>query len=38
VKKTGALRTSFESVPDDPVSKFVLTMAGGKKGLASELD
>jgi hypothetical protein len=29
----GGIRTSFESVPDAPVSKFVLEMAGGKKGL-----
>jgi hypothetical protein len=29
----GGIRTSFESVPDTPISKFVLTMAGGKKGL-----
>jgi hypothetical protein len=27
------IRASFESVPDAPVSKFVLTMQGGKKGL-----
>jgi hypothetical protein len=27
------IRTSFESVPDTPVSKFILTMQGGKKGL-----
>jgi hypothetical protein len=27
------IRTTFASVPDAPVSKFVLTMAGGKKGL-----
>lgn len=27
------LRTTFESVPDAPVSKFVLTMKGGKKGI-----
>jgi hypothetical protein len=27
------IRTSFESVPDAPVSKFVLEMQGGKKGL-----
>ncbi len=27
------LRTSFEAVPDAPVSKFVLQMQGGKKGL-----
>jgi hypothetical protein len=29
----GGIRTSFESVPDAPVSKFVLAMRGGKKGL-----
>jgi len=29
----GGIRTSFESVPDAPVTKFVLKMAGGKKGL-----
>jgi hypothetical protein len=29
----GGIRTTFESVPDQPVSKFVLTMQGGKKGL-----
>jgi len=29
----GGIRTSFESVPDAPVSKFVLTMQGAKKGL-----
>ena len=29
----GGLRVSFESVPDAPVSKFVLQMKGGKKGL-----
>jgi hypothetical protein len=29
----GGIRTSFEGVPDAPVSKFVLTMKGGKKGL-----
>jgi hypothetical protein len=29
----GGIRTSFESVPDAPVSKFVLSMKGGKKGL-----
>jgi len=27
------IRTTFESVPDTPVEKFVLTMQGGKKGL-----
>jgi len=29
----GGIRTTFASVPDAPVSKFVLEMAGGKKGL-----
>lgn len=29
----GGLRTSFESIPDAPVSKFTLQMRGGKKGL-----
>jgi hypothetical protein len=29
----GGIRTSFESVPDAPVTKFVLEMQGGKKGL-----
>jgi hypothetical protein len=27
------IRNTFELVPDAPVSKFVLTMQGGKKGL-----
>jgi hypothetical protein len=27
------MRTVFDKVPDVPVSKFVLTMNGGKKGL-----
>jgi hypothetical protein len=31
--KHGGLRTVFESVPDVPVSKFVLSMRGGKKSL-----
>ncbi|HTF07473.1 MAG TPA: hypothetical protein VK659_04790, partial [Asanoa sp.] len=31
--KNGGIRTSFETVPDAPVSKFQLTMQGGKKGL-----
>jgi hypothetical protein len=31
--KNGGIRTTFESVPDAPVSKFVLSMQGGKKGL-----
>ncbi len=29
----GRLRTNFESVPDVPVSKFVLDLVGGSKGL-----
>jgi hypothetical protein len=29
----GGLRTRFENVPDAPVSKFTLTMQGGRKGL-----
>ena len=29
----GGIRTTFEGVPDAPVSKFVLRMAGGRKGL-----
>jgi hypothetical protein len=29
----GGLRASFENLPDAPVSKFILTMKGGKKGL-----
>jgi hypothetical protein len=29
----GGIRTTFESVPDTPVTKFVLTMKGGQKGL-----
>jgi len=32
-KKTGGLRTTFDQVPDAPVSKFVLKMPGGKKSL-----
>jgi hypothetical protein len=31
--KGGALRTTFETVPDAPVSTFVLNLAGGAKGL-----
>jgi hypothetical protein len=31
--KGGGIRASFETVPDQPVSKFVLSMQGGKKGL-----
>jgi hypothetical protein len=31
--KEGGLRTSFETVPDAPVTKFVLDLKGGKKGL-----
>lgn len=29
----GGIRTSFESIPDAPVSRFVLEMQGGNKGL-----
>jgi uncharacterized repeat protein (TIGR01451 family) len=29
----GGIRSSFESLPDAPVTKFVLTMQGGRKGL-----
>jgi hypothetical protein len=31
--KNGGIRTTFEAVPDAPVSKFTLEMFGGKKGL-----
>jgi hypothetical protein len=31
--KNGGIRTTFESVPDAPVTKFVLQMRGGKKSL-----
>jgi hypothetical protein len=31
--KSGGLRTRFQSLPDAPVTKFVLNMKGGKKGL-----
>ena len=31
--KKGGIRNTFEAVPDAPVSKFVLEMQGGKKGL-----
>ncbi|HKH78112.1 MAG TPA: hypothetical protein VKA51_14230, partial [Rubrobacteraceae bacterium] len=31
--ENGRIRNTFEEVPDAPVSKFVLTMQGGKKGL-----
>jgi hypothetical protein len=31
--KNGGIRNTFEAVPDAPVSKFVLEMQGGKKGL-----
>ncbi|MGN6201254.1 MAG: hypothetical protein ACTHNY_02475, partial [Solirubrobacterales bacterium] len=31
--KHGGIRTTFDSVPDAPVSKFVLQMRGGNKGL-----
>jgi hypothetical protein len=29
----GAIRSTFDVVPDQPVSKFILNMKGGKKGL-----
>ena len=29
----GGIRTTFDSVPDQPVSKFILWMKGGRKGL-----
>lgn len=29
----GRLRSTFETIPDQPISKFVLTMKGGSKGL-----
>jgi hypothetical protein len=31
--QNGGIRTTFETVPDAPVSKFVLAMQGGRKGL-----
>jgi hypothetical protein len=31
--KNGGIRTTFATVPDAPVSKFVLSMKGGRKGL-----
>jgi len=31
--KQGGIRSTFEGVPDAPVSKFILQMQGGKKGL-----
>ena len=31
--ENGGIRNTFETVPDAPVSKFVLTMKGGKKSL-----
>jgi hypothetical protein len=31
--KKGGIRTSFAGVPDAPVSRFILDMRGGKKGL-----
>ncbi|MFL5834008.1 MAG: hypothetical protein ACJ76B_08500 [Solirubrobacterales bacterium] len=31
--KSGGVRTRFANVPDAPVSKFVIKLAGGKKGL-----
>ncbi|HET9197758.1 MAG TPA: hypothetical protein VFN92_05825, partial [Solirubrobacterales bacterium] len=31
--KNGGVRTRFQNVPDAPVSKFVLKLKGGRKGL-----
>ena len=31
--KSGGIRNTFQVVPDAPVTKFVLSMQGGKKGL-----
>ncbi|HET9593856.1 MAG TPA: hypothetical protein VFP17_13180, partial [Solirubrobacterales bacterium] len=31
--KNGGIRNTFETVPDAPVTKFVLSMKGGKKSL-----
>jgi hypothetical protein len=31
--KGGGIRTTFAAVPDAPLSKFILTMQGGRKGL-----
>jgi hypothetical protein len=31
--KHGGIRNSFETIPDAPVTKFVLSLQGGKKGL-----
>lgn len=31
--KNKGIRTTFESVPDAPITRFVLTMKGGKRGL-----
>jgi hypothetical protein len=31
--KHGGIKTVFNNLPDAPVSKFILTMQGGKKGL-----
>ena len=31
--KKGGIRNSFEAAPDAPITKFVLSMQGGKKGL-----
>ena len=36
--KNGRIRNTFETVPDAPVTKFVLEMQGGKEGLAGEFD
>ena len=34
----GGIRTTFDTVPDVPVSQFVLTLPGGKHGPAGRLD
>ena len=34
----GGIRTTFDTVPDVPVTKFVLTLPGGKKGLLVNSD
>src|SRR4029077_16585595 len=31
--KQGGLRTTFEAIPDAPVSRFTLSLIGGKRGL-----
>jgi hypothetical protein len=31
--KSGGIRTTFDKIPDVPVSRFVLNLSGGSKGL-----